>query len=162
MGSDSRSCFSGGDRASRLGNGTFTGEGASPGAIRINDRKGLLMATISDTAVFTVNVDKLRIEVINARTALTEQINGKYNDRRELVLLMQTGDPMEDQAAEESDDVRAIEAEISRLREDDAELARLVQMIDMHRHEVIDISHEMLDPILELANQVREEEAVAA
>lgn len=120
------------------------------------------MATISDTAVFTVNVDKLRIEATNARTALTEQINGKYNDRRELVLLMQTGDPMEDQAAEESDDVRAIEADISRLREDDAELARLVQMIDMHRYEVIDISHEMLDPILELANQVREEEAVAA
>lgn len=120
------------------------------------------MPAISNAAIFSITCYHLRAEINGALKAIEEHISRKYRDRRELVALLQTGDPAMDQAAEESDDVRDIEQTIAELREEEAEMVRLLQMVKLHRHDVIDISHEMLDAVLKRANEVREVEAVAA
>lgn len=120
------------------------------------------MPAISNAAIFTVTCYQLREEIEGALKALSESISYKYQDRREVLSLMQTDDPMMDQAAEESDDIRAIEQAIAELREEEGEMARLLQMVKMHTSDRIEVSHEMLDAVLKRANEVREVEAVAA
>ena len=119
------------------------------------------MPAISNSAIITVNNYALREELTAALEALKARITRKYQDRGELVSLLQTGDPMDDQAAEESDDVQAIVDEIAELRVKEGEMARFLQMTRMHTRDVIEVSHEMLDTVLELANEVREVEAKA-
>lgn len=120
------------------------------------------MSVISSTAVFTVPTHALREEVNAARKELAHRMQRRHNDRREMISLLRTDDPMMDQAAEENDDVRDIEDDIAKLRRRDGELVRLLQMIKLHLRDQIEVSHDLLDGILVLANEAVEAEAVAA